>query len=271
MLTHVTHRVPCHFLLMFAVATTGTVACDDDSQTIGRPDLVSSVSVRDVDVGMTGFSFQVSKGPVERSVRLERRDNGVLADISDDSGRQLAQISVALENGTLIVTEKAENASLRIELTHDRERVEETYVQDGRTLVVTYPRIDRTAMLTQFEAYERGDFTIVNPELAVAVRDFEEFYSPSPSLHGNEDGELLVEALASQELRQAIQSPVALSKVQDGPLSCQKCLTYWCAGVGLITGIKCLFGGPVNLLCVMGGVIDLACAVFEIVCGVWDC
>lgn len=260
-------------LLLVLLAVFVLPACQEEQHRItDQPALERSINLEEIEIGAEEFNFSINKGSVRRTIRVERRGEALVADIRQPLGPPLVEVSVEFNGNTLIVTETTGHASLRIERTESRDRIQEKFVQDDRGLVVSYPKLDAATMARQYADYAGGNLELVDSELLIAFEAFEEFYVPDASLHGNEDGDLLVEAIRSQELREATQSPAALAKTPVGPqLSCKKCLTYWCAGVGVVTSIKCLFGGPANLLCDVGGIVSLACAMFEIWCGIFEC
>jgi hypothetical protein len=205
----------------------------------------------------------------ERVISIHEHTNGIVSSISDLDGNTLFEMVFEYKDDVFTAIERTPTDELKTTVFRNRNIVYETYNFNGRSLTVSYQNIDYLNMKKQCNQYSQGNYSRVNPDLLVALVEFENFYSMDNTLHDNEDGKLLASTLASPELAEYARTIT----IGDGPPHPEKAgglfMTVWCGAVGVGTTIKCFVGGPGNPFCIMGTIVNLACIAFQIASEIW--
>jgi hypothetical protein len=263
----VMRQLACVLLLIVVVAS--CYKHDTGTSVSASPRNITEFRVGDRD-----FSFVLDTKSGLRSIWTRREGMKIVSTIEDTDGRLLFEVTAEFDGRSLIVSEGTKTDRLWIKRTETANDVEEHLILNGRELVVTYPRVDAQTMSESFESYRRGNHVEIHPDLLQAFVKFEDFYRTNNSLHGNRDATELISSLLSPELAEKVVEYAAQRpEGSETPKleHCGRCIGAYCGGVGVATSLKCLFGGPANVLCDLGTIIGIACSLFEITCSIFSC
>ena len=217
-----------------------------------------------------GFIYTVSAGGESRIVKGKRQGMGVAVSIHDADDNLLFQVAAETDGHSLIIAERTEFDRLYVKLTETANEIEEHYKFNRDELIVAYPKLDEVTMANSYNLYQRGIYEDIQPELLEAFIEFENFYRMDNSLHWNSDADILLSTLFSDQFKEMASSKIANGSdaidnlLQDETRKKSWFFDVYCATAGVVSGLKCFFGGPANIICDAAALTSIACALFEL-------
>jgi hypothetical protein len=257
------------FSLLLSVFFISYCSNDNGKSVAPQKPFKHPIGISDFQINKSKFSYTIRTETDSRFVNFKRHGMSITASIEGPSNNLLFEVSVEMDGNSLIVSERTEYDFLEIKRTQTKSNVQEHFNLNGRDLTITYPKLDDVTMANSYNNYQRGIYDAIDPELLQAFIEFEDYYSMDNTLNWNPDAEILISSLMSKEFTEISTNTIITRTGETAPLYRDEARNNWfvdvyCGIVSIGTGIKCLFGGPANVLCDAGTIISIACALFQI-------
>jgi hypothetical protein len=193
---------------------------------------------------------------------------GGVAELLDESGRLLFAIETLVDrlSGELVFTQRTTEDYLVLRMQDDEERIREQYDANGDVAAFEYPALPEEVRRHAANHYRHGLSTGNLPapvaEFIGELGAFDAYYEPhsKSTLHDNPSGELLVQILASPDLKH-LAGPGA-ERAQW--------IQNLCAAARACQSLVC-YTRPDSLVCFVCTAVNVACSIVDVICNWIGC